>query len=346
MKQDKSALDLDLLSALGFGPEALLVDEPRLFFDRRLLASLVLELEGEFEGHTASALLYQIGLLQGLRDAGRIVHAGYLGGREEAERPVPEATALAIRMGSHRVADGGHFEIPGYWPERFEADARLGRIGESQHPSCWLSAGYTSGWLSGILDAEMLVLETECCARGDEQCRFVARELATWRSDPHPVMDPLIEATAFDSLWEAAMRSLPDPSARPTRPAAPPLSALDRESIDVHVWGPVMVLPFADADSVLETVDRLGRDPNTAPVRVVVLDLRNRVLDESFDCAALEVVLEAVETWGAETIVTGVSPLSEGVIAQLEASHLLLRKNVAEAVTAAFQIADAQRHLL
>jgi hypothetical protein len=81
-------------------------------------------------------------------------------------------------------------------------------------------------------------------------------------------------------------------------------------------------------------------------VRVVVLDLRNRVLDEGFEAAALESVIEAVETWGAELILTGISPISESMVMELETAHLLLRKNLAEAIATAFQVSEAQRHLL
>ena len=43
---------------------------------------------------------------------------------------------------------------------------------------------------------------------------------------------------------------------------------------------------------------------------------------------------------------TGISPLSEHVVAELQASHLLSRKDLPEAIAYAFQIAEAQRHLL
>ena len=40
MKQaNPPSLDLDLLTALGFGPDAVLMNEPRLFVNRRFLAS-------------------------------------------------------------------------------------------------------------------------------------------------------------------------------------------------------------------------------------------------------------------------------------------------------------------
>ena len=76
------------------------------------------------------------------------------------------------------------------------------------------------------------------------------------------------------------------------------------------------------------------------------VDLRDQHLDEGFGAAALEQVLETIESWNAQSLVTGVSAASEAAIASLEASHLVLRKDLPEAIATAFQVADAQKHLL
>jgi len=106
------------------------------------------------------------------------------------------------------------------------------------------------------------------------------------------------------------------------------------------------VLPFTTLDEVLGTVDMLGRDPAIHEILTVVVDLRERPLDEGFAAAALEQVLETIESWNAQSLITGVSPAAEAAIARLEASHLLIRKNLSEAIATAFQIADAQKHQL
>ena len=99
-------------------------------------------------------------------------------------------------------------------------------------------------------------------------------------------------------------------------------------------------------NEVLATIESLRADPGTASVRVVVVDLRGSPLDDGFGAAALERALEMIESWGAEAILTGVSPLSEATVQDLETAHLLMRKDLPEAIASAFQIADAQRHLL
>ena len=137
-------------------------------------------------------------------------------------------------------------------------------------------------------------------------------------------------------------------SQRCARPLDPPIPdpSLDFDASMVHVWGPVMVLPFANVDEALHTAEMLGRDPDTSGVRAVVVDLCGEGLDEGFAAAALEQILATIEAWGAEAILTNVSPLAEPIVADLEVKHLLLRKDLPEAIAAAFQIAEAQRHLL
>ena len=107
-----------------------------------------------------------------------------------------------------------------------------------------------------------------------------------------------------------------------------------------------MVMPFAGPEAALQTIELLGREAPTHQVRVVVLDLCGLVVDEGFGAAALESVVAAVQDWGAEVILTGISPLSEAAVADLQASLLLSRKDLPEAIAYAFQIAEAQRHLL
>ena len=118
----------------------------------------------------------------------------------------------------------------------------------------------------------------------------------------------------------------------------------DPEAPLVHIWGPVMILPYTNADEILRTTEALSRDPSTAEIAAVVVDLRGELLDEDFGAAAIERVLATVEAWGAEPILTGVAPLSEEVVDTLESSHLLVRKSLDEAIAAAFLISEAQRH--
>ena len=335
--ETNEAGELEILSALGFGPETLLSSEPKLFVNGRFFGSLLVEIEDELEAAGARRALFQIGLLFGFRDAHRVASNESTASPDE---PTAESTLIAIQLQQGQPARGGGFELGGRWPEGYEARTRLPRLGSEIEPCCALSAGYTSGWLSGTFDADILVVEHECEAAGDAACSFTAREVDHWRSEPDPKAFALLPEMPYASFREISRRFV-----RPLDPV-PVEPPFEFDASMVHVWGPVMVLPFSNVDEALHTVEMLGRDPETADVRTVVVDLRGEELDEGFAAAALEQILETIEAWGAEAILTGVAPLAEAVVADLEVKHLLLRKDLPEAIAAAFQIAEAQRHLL
>ncbi|MDP6978197.1 MAG: hypothetical protein QF570_06275 [Myxococcota bacterium] len=332
-----NASEMDILSALGFGPETLLSSEPKLFVNSRFFGSLLVEIEDELETVGARRALFQIGLLFGLRDAFRIAGSE----ADLSEDGLAESTLVAIQLQQGPAGRGSNgIEVAGRWPEAYEASSRLARLGGETEPCCALSAGYTSGWLSGTFDADILVVEHECKGAGHDACRFVARELDVWRSAGDAPALSLLPDLPFDSF-----REISQTFARPLDVMSGNAS-LDFDASMVHVWGPVMVLPFSNVDEALHTVEMLGRDPDTSEVRTVIVNLGGEALDEGFSTAALEQTLETIEAWGAEAILTGVSPLAEPFVAILEVKHLLLRKDLPDAIAAAFQIAEAQRHLL
>ncbi|MBY0400336.1 4-vinyl reductase [Myxococcota bacterium] len=344
-----SAADpLSTLTALGFGPDTVLMNDPKLFVDGRFLASLLVELEDELGSRHAGLALFQIGLLHGLRDAARCCrHHG-----EEDANPTraaaAETTALVMTSPSGlRIHHGGELALAGSWPECHEAAARISRLDLAPAPACSLSAGYTSGWLSGILDRSLVAREVECAAAGGSRCRFEVIEAPAEVEKSDPELAWLLAQVPFDAFRKIALRP---PIERRERPApGAPIGGdgrFDRTQPVVHIWGPVMVLPFTTLEEALGTVDLLGRDPGISEIRSVVVDLRERPLDEGFGAAALEQVLETIESWNAQGLITGISPGSEAAIASLESSHLILRKDLAEAIATAFQIADAQRHTL
>jgi predicted hydrocarbon binding protein len=333
--------ELQLLGALGFGPDSVLMSEPKLFVDTAFLAALQRELMGELGGEEADRTLFHIGLIHGLRDASRIGDAqpGWDGVLDTIEAP-----PLAMRFGGRSKQTPGSFELAGSWPDHFEAEARLSKLGASEHPACLLSAGYTSGWLSGTLDRDVVAIEVSCVAAGDECCTFVAKEEASCADTIHGARRlPIAAVRAVVGIAPEA----PAPEPTPAMALMDALPAqLDPEDPAVHIWGPVMVMPFTGPDAALQIVEMLGSDDSARTVRVVVMDLCGTLLDDSFGAAALENVVEVILSWGAEVILTGIAPLSEEVVAELQASLLLSRKDLPEAIAYAFQIADAQRHLL
>ena len=328
-----------LFSALGIGPEAALLHEPRLLLDPQFLGGLLAELDDELGSDSAGLTFFQLGFLHGLRDAQRVMSASFHEDGFSTGIGGADAPPLAMSLGGrHRDPETGGITLSGSWPERFEANARMARLGPEDGPCCSLSAGYTSGWLTGTLETDILVCEQTCSARGDEICSFRAAEPIVWESSGHAPAQDLLQRVTIPALREivaqAHVATYTDPG------------AFDPDDPAVHTWGPVMVLPFIGPDDALATIEMLSSNPDTCSARVVVIDLRGVDLDEGFGAAALEQILERVESWGADSILTGVSQLSEAVVQGLEVSHCILRKDLSEAVASAFQLADAQRHLL
>jgi len=334
---------LAMLTDLGFGPDTVLMNDPKLFVDGRFLASLLVELQDELGPRHASLALFQIGLLHGLRDAARVCHGH---DQDEAAADTPDTTALVMQWTAGASTDDqGAFFLEGTWPERHEAVARCSRLGANESPSCWMSAGYTTGWLSGTLNRSLVAREVECAARGDEACRFEVQEAGVWDTRGDGDMQWLLAEVPFEAFRKVAVA--PPIERDAPLPGTPEADGqFDRSQPVVHIWGPVMVLPFTTLDEALGTVDMLGRDPGIHEIRAVVVDLRERPLDEGFGAAALEQVLETIESWNAQSLITGVSPAAEAAMASLEASHLVLRKDLSEAIATAFQIADAAKHQL
>ena len=321
------------LARLGLDLGGMLSREPRVLLNTDFLGSLHLELAEQLGREGARALLLQLGFVHGLCDALAVLRTGFAP-LEPRGQGRAAATNLAIRLAAPR----GLLEWSGSWPEALEVHALRASGGPLAAPLCHASAGYTSGWLSGILDADVLALEQSCRGADQPECEFVAREAAAWRASGEPRASALLDALPFAALRQLAAEHLPPAPERPDGERYEPGSAV------IHVWGPVMVLPFAGSDECLRSLDLLGRDPGARAVRVVVVDLSGALIDEGFGAASLEQVLDAVEQWGAEPLLTGISPLSERAVADLEKTHLVIRKDLPEAIATAFQIADAQRH--
>ena len=323
------------LAILGLDLQSTLHEEPRFLLDGTFLGSLHLELAERLEPEDARAALLQLGFLHGLRDA-LVLMDRELDRSVDARSASPATARVAMQL-SHSVGAAG-LDIQGAWPDHREAEAVRGIVGQGDICVCHLSAGYTAGWLSGVFDADIVAIETECRAAGHDACRFVAREYSAWVAEGQPATLEILEALPVRPLRDIVEHHMA------TRPApTEAVESFERGSAVVHVWGPVMVVPFSGADEAHRALDLIGRDPGARDVRVVVLDLAGAIIDDGFGAAALEQVLDAVEGWGAEPILTGVSPLSEAVVADVERSHLVIRKDLPEAIASAFQIAEALR---
>lgn len=331
---EADAEDRGSVAGSGLEATAALERDARTLLDPGFLSGLHAEMETELGPEEAARALLQIGFLHGLKEALRTVK-GAFGADDGGPAGASVAPPLAMRLEPRRAPPGcAALEVAGSWPECAEASARLACLGPCEGTGCFVSSGYTSGWLSGLHDADLLALETCCAASGREACRFVAREAEVWRASGDPRACALLDGLPFDAL-RAAARAATD--------ADSPSGTLDRHAAAVHIWGPVMVIPFHDSDEALRAVELIGHDPAARDVSVVVVDLSGAVIDEAWGALALERIVDLIEAWGAEAIFAAPSPLSEPALATLERQPLFVHKDLAAGVACAFRVADAQR---
>jgi anti-anti-sigma regulatory factor len=332
-----SSLRSPALAALGLDLESTLNEEPHFLLDVCFLGALHSELVEHLGCDEAHATLFQLGLLHGLRDAALVLRAGFGGSPLELPAASPATPRLAIRLAPNPAVPADKFEIRGSWPERHEAEAYRTAVGSGTCPTCYVSSGYTSGWLSGIFDSDVLAVEVECSANGDAACQFIARETAVWRDTSDPRISRLLDGLPFPAFRQLVARHL-ESTPEPDRQ-----EAFEAGAAVVHVWGPVMVIPFSSPEESLHALELIGRDPGARDVRVVIIDLSGAIIDEGFGAVALEQILDAIERWGAEPILAGISPLSARIIEDMERTHLVIHKDLPEAIAAGFQIADLHR---
>ena len=330
----KSALLSRELAALGLDLGGTLREEPRFLTDASFIGALHMELRERLGPGDARAALLQLGFLHGLRDALELVTHGL--------RILPRAAGGA-RPRLSLALDAAQRErgepLRGAYRDGIEARAVASGLGVQSEASCALTSGYASGWLSGLFDSDLFARERSCAACGAARCEFEARTPEDWAATGDDAADD-VARLPFSPLRDLVARHL---AGQPEPADDPKVSSLESDAPVIHVWGPVMVIPYSGANETISGLDLIRRDAGAKEVRVVVVDLASAIIDESFGALELERVLESIERLGAEPILTGISPLSERAVADLEVSHLVVRKDLPAAIAAAFQIADAMR---
>ena len=119
------------------------------------------------------------------------------------------------------------------------------------------------------------------------------------------------------------------------------MGGFDPLSPAIHVWGPVMVLPYSgveDADGALATVQA---DVGSDVLRVVIVDVTGMHLAPVEACGVLDLV-SRLENRGVEVMVTGIRAGQEAMLEEDDTiSHgLLIVQDLTDAIARAFQIAS------
>jgi hypothetical protein len=280
----------------------------------------------------AAGILYGIGLAQGLLDGLRAARrfGAALGG---APRNAGPGLPLLFQVGRIR-ADRG---FSGVLANSIEASLHLRELGADTEPICHVSAGYGSGWYSALLGEFQLVRELTCAAHGAPACEFEARPASAWIAARVPWAATLLAYLDFEEMREAARKRLADDV---DESEGSMMGAFDPLSPAVHVWGPVMILPYSGAGDSLEAVVTILGDLGPDALRVVVLDLTGARID-ALEATGLLRLLEVLEAHKLETILVGLpGPAAQKWLPLRSALALpLCVDEISAGISLAFQLA-------
>lgn len=280
----------------------------------------------------ADGILYGIGLAQGMLDGLRVARTfvAPVGG---APRHAGAGLPLLVEPGRPRADGGfrallrGSVEVELHAREDAGADA----------PICHVSAGYSAGWYSALFGGHLLVRETRCAAQGAPACEFDARPVERWLAARDAWAADLLAYLDFDAMRAAAEKKLAE-----TEDATEGgmLGAFDPLSPAVHVWGPVMVLPYSGAGDSIEAIETILADVGPDALRVVVLDLTGARMD-ALESAGVLRVLATLEALKLEAVVAGIAdPGAADWLTRARPDAPALRaRDVTEAIALAFQLA-------
>ena len=151
------------LEHVNFDPLAVLERDSKILLNPRFLTALHAEMEAELGVEQGRVTLFQMGFLHGLQDASRALEASCAVRRTDRARGITPPLRMDLRSPT-ATGDPHVIELHGCWPDRHEAAAHLSELGKTTDPSCFLSAGYCSGWLSGSFEANLVALEVACGA--------------------------------------------------------------------------------------------------------------------------------------------------------------------------------------
>lgn len=106
------------------------------------------------------------------------------GPRLQTLQGVARAVVKSLRVDE----GGGRFAMEIVWHDSAEAEEHTIAFGKSDHPACWMLAGYASGYASFCLGRNIYFVEEKCRARGDRVCSAVGRDAASWGEALAPIL--------------------------------------------------------------------------------------------------------------------------------------------------------------
>lgn len=77
----------------------------------------------------------------------------------------------------------GRFEEEVSWHDSYEAEQHVHHYGKSSAAVCWSLVGYSSGFVSACLGAEIYFREIRCVGQGERHCSAIGRDVRSWGAE-------------------------------------------------------------------------------------------------------------------------------------------------------------------
>ncbi len=274
-------------------------------------------------------VMYGTGFTEGMSDALPVAR-GFSGAMPDQPHIVGAPINMVFRP------DQGNIEtsFQGVLQPSIEAFLHLRSFRHSPEPACHVSAGYSAGWYSALIGETILVREIACVACGDEVCRFEARRLTDWIEIDEEWAHMMVPHIDLDAIRGRASELV-----MPTEGPDQPVPAFDPTSPAIHVWGPVMVLPYGGAEDSVAALDVVMADIDADEVEVVVIDATGTKIDTT-EALGMTRLLDALEANGIEAILVGHVDAEALNPAQRNLALPLTARDVPEAIALAFQLCE------
>jgi len=280
----------------------------------------------------AEGILYGIGVAEGLSDALRVSHR-FAASHGGAPRHAGPGIGMLFRPSGLDAKK--HFT--GTLHASVEAVVHRRRYGRSDSPICHVSAGYCAGWYSALFNEFVLVRERRCAGTGQVTCDFEARPVAFWTAANDPWAASLLKYLDFEAMREAAEKRLANEG---ESVEGDMMGAFDPLSPAVHVWGPVMVLPYSGAGDSIAALETIAADLGDDAIRVVVLDVTGARVD-AVEALGLVRTLDDLARRGIESVVVGIpeDAAARWLAGDKRLTLPLRARDISEGIRLAFQLA-------
>ena len=299
------------------------------------LARLRRDLFSSLGPERACYVLFGVGFCEGMAEGLRVMRAF---GSTTAGRV--DVAARSAPMVFRPESGALHSSFGGSLARSIEASLHLRDYAPAHDPVCYVSSGFAAGWYSAILGETILAQETSCIARGDERCHFEARRLQDLMDDADPWTLELLPYLDLEAIQTRAEEKSLDPD--DAEKQGDMMGSFDPMSPAIHVWGPVMVLPYSGPDDGLTALDAIREDVGHDQIRVVVIDVTGAVIDP-IEAVGLTRLLDALDSNAIETVMVGMGERGARYF-RARANELgppLLARNISEGIALGFQLSQS-----